>query len=80
MLRLIVTQGMQPVIIGLALGVLGARALSGLMSSLLFGVTPADPPTYMAVAAVLTAAAALSCVAPARSAVGLDIVSTLREE
>jgi putative ABC transport system permease protein len=79
-LRLIVRQGMQPVVVGLALGAIGALALSRLMSSLLFGVTPADLPTYVAVAALLTAAAALSCIVPARSAVRLNVISALREE
>ncbi|MGH7575346.1 MAG: ADOP family duplicated permease [Longimicrobiales bacterium] len=79
-LRLIVRQGMVPVVVGLVFGVLGARALSELLSSLLFGVTPADVRTYMAVAAVLAAAAVLSCIVPARNAVQLDVISALREE
>lgn len=79
-LQLIVGQGMVPVVIGLAFGILGARVLSGLMSSLLFEVTPADVMTYVVVAAVLSLAAALSCLMPARSAVQLDVISALREE
>jgi predicted permease len=79
-LRLIMSQGMRPVLIGLVLGLVGARALSRLMSSLLFEVTPADTTTYVGVAAVLAFAAAVSCYVPARAALKLNIVSALREE
>lgn len=77
---LVVRQGMVPVAVGLGFGVAGARALSGLMTGLLFGVTPADVTTYASVAAVLTLTAVLSCLVPARSAVALNVVSALREE
>jgi putative ABC transport system permease protein len=79
-LRLIMSQGMRPVLIGLVLGLVGARALSRLMSSLLFEVTPADATTYVGVAGVLLLAAAVSCYLPARGALKLNVVSALREE
>jgi putative ABC transport system permease protein len=78
--RLILVEGMRPVVVGLLLGVAGALALSRLMASLLFGVTPDDAATYVAVAAVLAVAAALSSLLPAHSAVRLDVLSALREE
>jgi putative ABC transport system permease protein len=78
--RLIVAEGMRPVAVGLALGIAGALALSRLMANLLFGVTPADAATYVAVAAVLAIAAAASSLLPAHSAVRLDVLSALREE
>jgi putative ABC transport system permease protein len=79
-LRLVVLQGMRPVIFGLAVGIIGAFALSRFMTSLLFGMTPADWPTYAAVAALLTGAAALACYVPARSALRVDVTATLRDE
>ena len=78
--RLILVEGMRPVVVGLVFGVAGALALSRLMTSLLFGVTPDDAATYVAVAAVLAVAAALSSLLPAHSAVRLDVLSALREE
>jgi len=79
-LRQIVGQGMRPAIVGIALGLLGAYALSRLMATLLFGVGASDPLTYLGVAALLTAAALVSCYLPARRALGVDPVAALREE
>jgi len=79
-LRLIVSQGMRPVVIGLAAGVLGAIGLSRYMASLLFGVTRLDAPTYAGVAALLTVAAVLACYLPARDAMKVDVLTALREE
>jgi putative ABC transport system permease protein len=61
-------------------GIVGALALSRFMASLLFGMTPADWPTYAAVAAVLAGAAALACYVPARDALRVDVTATLRDE
>ncbi len=79
-LRQIVEQGMRPAIVGIALGLLGAYALTRLMATLLFGVGASDPLTYLGVAALLTAAALVSCYLPARRALGVDPVAALREE
>ena len=79
-LRLVVSQGMRPVVIGLAAGVLGAIGLSRYMASLLFGVTRLDAPTYAGVAALLTVAAVLACYLPARDAMKVDVLTALREE
>jgi putative ABC transport system permease protein len=79
-LRLVMLQGMRPVIIGLAVGIVGALALSRFMASLLFGMTPADWPTYTAVAALLAGAAVLACYVPARAALSVDVTATLRDE
>jgi len=79
-LRLVLSQGMQPVIIGLVAGVLGALGLSRYMASLLFGVTRVDAPTYAGVAALLTVAAVLACYLPARDAMKVDVLTALREE
>ena len=79
-LRLIVMQGMRPVVIGVVLGTAGALWLSRAMSTLLFNMTAADWPTYAAVALLLASAAALACYVPARSALRVDVTATLREE
>ena len=65
-LRMVLGQGMRLVLLGLAIGVGSAFALSRLFSSLLYETTPTDPPTYAAVAAVLALVAAVSCFVPAR--------------
>jgi len=79
-LRLIVTQGMRPVLVGVGAGLAGAFVMSRLMTSLLFGVTPADPPTYAAAAVALTLAGALSCYLPARQTLAIDPVTALNAD
>ena len=79
-LGLVVSRGMRPVAVGLVVGAVGAAALSRFMTSLLFGVTPADLPTFVAGAVLLAIAAAVSCYVPARGALGVDVVAALREE
>jgi len=79
-LRLVLRQGMAPVLAGLAVGLGGALALGRLSSALLFGVPPHDPVTLAAAAAVLTAAALLACALPARRAARIDPAQALRDE
>jgi putative ABC transport system permease protein len=79
-MRLIISQGMRPVVIGLVAGVVGALGLSKYMASLLFGVTRLDVPTYGGVAALLAVAAVLACYLPARDAMKVDVLTALREE
>jgi len=69
---------MRLVLLGLAIGVGSAFALSRLFSSLLYETTPTDPPTYAAVAAVLALVAAVSCFVPARRATTVDPMVALR--
>lgn len=78
--RLILAQGMRPVAIGLALGLVAAFALSRLMTSMLFEVAPVDAPTYVGVTALLALASVFSCWMPARRATKVDVMSALREE
>jgi predicted permease len=78
--RLIVTQGMRPVALGLLAGVAGALALSRVLSSMLFEVSPADSLTYILVVLALGGAAVVSCWLPAFRATNLSVVSALREE
>jgi ABC-type antimicrobial peptide transport system permease subunit len=65
---------------GLALGLLGAAALTRYLSSLLYGVTATDPTTFMVISLLLTVVAAAACYLPARRAAKLDPTYALREE
>ncbi len=76
--RMVLGQGMRPVLGGLALGLAGAIVVTRLWASLLYEVSPTDPPTYFVVAAVLGAVAAAACFIPARRATSVDPMVALR--
>ena len=76
--RMFIRQGLVLAIAGVAGGLGGAAAVTRLMSSLLFGVTPLDPSTYVAVSSAFIAAATIASYIPARRAVAIDPVSALR--
>ncbi|HYK19121.1 MAG TPA: ABC transporter permease, partial [Pyrinomonadaceae bacterium] len=79
-LKLIIQKGMVLVVIGIAAGLAGAFALTRLMTTLLFGVTPTDRLTIVAVSAVLIGVAFLACFIPARRATKVDPLEALRYE
>jgi putative ABC transport system permease protein len=79
-LKLVVRDGLKLVVIGVAVGLLGAFMLTRLMSTLLFGVTPTDVVTYATVALGLIGVALAACYIPARRATKVDPLVALRFE
>jgi predicted permease len=79
-LRLFLRRGLVLGAIGLAAGLGSAIVATRLMRSLLFGVTPLDPMTFAAMPVLLAAAAALASYLPARAAMRVDPVETMRAE
>jgi predicted permease len=77
-LRLVLGSGLRPVVLGVALGLAGALATSRLLTSVLFGVRPADPTTFAIVASILVAAAVVATWVPARRAARVDPTGALR--
>ena len=73
-------QGLRLALAGVALGVTAAFGVTRLMSGLLFGVSPTDPATLVAVSALLLGVALLACVVPARRATRVDPMVSLRSE
>jgi putative ABC transport system permease protein len=79
-LSMAIRRGLVLAAVGLVVGVAGALSLTHLMGTLLFGVKPNDPATFVWVAVALAAIAALSAWVPARRATRLDPVSALRSD
>jgi predicted permease len=77
---MVLRQGMTVCAVGLVAGVVGSLILNRLATSLLFGVSPADPGTIVAVIAVIVTVALAACVVPARRATRIDPMVALREE
>jgi len=79
-LRLVVRQGMNPVILGLIIGLAGTFAVSRLLAAQLYQISPHNPLLLGATAIVLAFAALLACLIPARRATLVDPIEALRTE
>ena len=80
LLAMVMGQGLRPVSLGLAAGVLAALLGGRLLQDFLFGVNPFDPLTFVAVLAAVSSVAALACYVPARRAVNTEPATVLRDE
>jgi putative ABC transport system permease protein len=76
----VISQGLRLVSLGIIIGLIGAFAVTRLLSQMLYGVTASDPITYTIVAALLLATAFAACLVPARRATRVDPLEALRHE
>jgi ABC-type antimicrobial peptide transport system permease subunit len=79
-IRMVVASGARMVITGAAAGLAAALALSGLLKSLLFGIGPRDPLTFIAAPAIFAAVALVAAYVPARRAARVSPMEALRAE
>jgi len=79
-LKLVVGQGLKLTLIGMGMGIIGALVLTRFLSSLLYGVRPSDPATFLAVSFLLASVALLASYIPARRATKVDPAVALRYE
>jgi predicted permease len=79
-LRMVVFEGMKPTLLGVAIGTAGALALGRALSSLIYGIKPTDPVTFLAVAMLLAGIALCASIIPAYRATKVDPMVALRYE
>jgi predicted permease len=79
-LRLVLAQGGLLIGAGVAIGILGALALTRFLRALLYEVTPTDPFTFAAATVALVGVAMIACLIPARRAMAVDPITVLRRE
>jgi ABC-type antimicrobial peptide transport system permease subunit len=78
LVRLIVGKALLLTVTGLVAGLIAARAASGVVAGLLYGIRPTDPATFAATAAIIALVALVACYAPVRRALRVNPVSLLR--
>ncbi|MFB0554787.1 MAG: ABC transporter permease [Phycisphaerae bacterium] len=79
-LKLVIKKGLTLILVGLVIGVAGALALTRVVASMLYGVSPTDPATLIAVCLLLTVVGLVACYIPARRATKVDPMVALRYE
>jgi putative ABC transport system permease protein len=79
-LRIVIGGAMSPALVGVVIGVVAALGLTRLLSSMLFGVKPTDPVTFVAVVLMLLAVALVACYIPARRVMRVNPAVALRHE
>jgi len=79
-LKMVMREGLSMIVAGVAIGLVAAIALTRLLGGLLYGVSPTDPISLAAVAALFALVAALACYVPARRAMRVDPVIAMRSE
>jgi ABC-type antimicrobial peptide transport system permease subunit len=77
--RMVVFSGLRVVLAGVAVGIVAAGLLTHLMTSVLFGIGPTDPGTFIGVSVVMILVAAVGCVLPARRAANVEPAVILRD-
>jgi len=80
MLRMVIGEGLLLTLAGLGVGILAALGLTRLLGSLLYGVRPRDPLTFVALSLLLTAVALLAVYIPGRRAANVDPMAAVRHE
>jgi predicted permease len=79
-LQMVVAEGMRPTLLGVVIGTAGALALGRVLGSLVYGVRPADIPTFLSVSVLLTAVGLFASALPAYRASRVNPLDTLRDE